>query len=134
MKFQHSDKRIKPQTTVCLKVNKFIRKLLFKYLYRKCELKVPSGNRCPTDQSSNHDTATGCRNNTSIDWNNSSQVGMNYGEFQRRQLLLQKIQQQQYQQQQARQQNQANLSWLEDEDPIEFVSYRNPKSLSLCNF
>lgn len=59
---------------------------------------------------------------------------MNYGEFQRRQLLLQKIQQQQYQQQQARQQNQANLSWLEDEDPIEFVSYQNPKSLSLCNF
>ncbi|XP_033158407.1 uncharacterized protein LOC117139861 isoform X2 [Drosophila mauritiana] len=97
----HSVKRTKPHTP--------------------CELKVPRGNRCPADQSNNHDTATSCRNNTSIDWNNSSQVGMNYGEFQRRQLLLQKIQQQQYQQQQATQQNQANISWLEDEDPIVFA-------------
>ncbi|XP_039230812.1 uncharacterized protein LOC6534290 isoform X1 [Drosophila yakuba] len=95
-----SVKRIKPQTP--------------------CELSVPSGNRCPTDQSYKYDMDNSCRNNTSYDWNDSSEVGMNYGEFQRRQLLLQKIQQQQYQQNQARQQNQSKISWLEDDEPIAF--------------
>ncbi|XP_026833057.1 uncharacterized protein LOC6546279 isoform X3 [Drosophila erecta] len=85
-----------------------------------CELSVPSGNRCPADQIYNRDMDTSCRNNTSCGWNECSDVGMNYGEFQRRQLLLQKIQQQQYQQKQARQQNQSNISWLEDDDPIAF--------------
>ncbi|XP_043647630.1 uncharacterized protein LOC122616289 [Drosophila teissieri] len=85
-----------------------------------CELSVPSGNRCPTDQSYRYDMDNSCRNNTSYDWNDSSEVGMNYGEFQRRQLLLQKIQQQQYQQKQARQQNQSKISWLEDDEPIAF--------------
>ncbi|XP_041563959.1 uncharacterized protein LOC108135621 isoform X2 [Drosophila elegans] len=55
------------------------------------------------------------RNNNSCDYEDTSEVGMNYGEFQRRQKLLQKIQQQL-----AQQHNQSNKSFLESDEAIVF--------------
>nr|XP_036671499.1 uncharacterized protein LOC108010496 isoform X1 [Drosophila suzukii] len=84
-----------------------------------CELNAPGGNR-DFNHSDRYDRNHSSRNSTSYDWNDTSQIGMNYGEFQRRQMLLHQIQQQQYQQQQSRQHNQSNISWLESDEPIVF--------------
>ncbi|XP_070071164.1 uncharacterized protein [Drosophila takahashii] len=89
-------------------------------VHTPCELYAPGGGSYPINQSDKYDSNRSSRNTTSYDWNDSSQVGMNYGEFQRRQLLLEQIQRQQYQQQQSRKQNQSNISWLENDEPIVF--------------
>ncbi|KAH8368624.1 hypothetical protein KR084_001958 [Drosophila pseudotakahashii] len=85
-------------------------------VHTPCELYAPGGGSYPINQSDRYDSNRSSRNTTSYDWNDTSQVGMNYGEFQRRQMLLEQIQRQQ----QSRQQNQSNISWLENDEPIEF--------------
>ncbi|XP_050741741.1 uncharacterized protein LOC108027971 isoform X2 [Drosophila biarmipes] len=84
-----------------------------------CELNAPGGNRDFT-HSDRYDRNHSSRNSTLYDWNDTSQIGVNYGEFQRRQRLLHQIQQQQNQQQQSRRHNQSNISWLDSDDPIVF--------------
>ncbi|XP_017072134.1 uncharacterized protein LOC108108562 [Drosophila eugracilis] len=87
-----------------------------------CEKNMPSGNSYSINQCDNYDMDCSSRNNTSNGWNNSSQIGMNFGEFQRRQL--------QSQQQQARPQNQSRISWIDDEESIDFNPDLNSTRIS----
>ncbi|XP_052844150.1 uncharacterized protein LOC128257249 isoform X3 [Drosophila gunungcola] len=89
----------------------------------KCDLNVTGGNPYPERYVMDFSS----RNNTSCDYDDTSEVGMNYGEFQRRQMLLQKIHQQQQAQQQVLQ---SNKSFLESEEAIVFEPDLNSTMIS----
>ncbi|XP_017059025.1 uncharacterized protein LOC108099882 [Drosophila ficusphila] len=72
------------------------------------------------DPGDNHYSTNPSRNNTPHDCYNTSQVGMNYGEFRRRNEVLQEIQRRRQRQEQSCQQKTSNNSCLESDDSIIF--------------